>query len=176
MAYSRYKTKIVKQEIYFHNWSSKDLEKMHNHYKDLLYKKYLVKHKVYNRDKFKCQNILCKTPKSKLSLHRIKFGKNGGKYKEDNCITMCVACQGKFHKGYMKLQLSKSKNIPAKFRGHTFNVTKLQRNKWRGFIIEYKSLRKRIRITISRKKVTNIIAKLKIVSKYLKLRVLELAS
>ena len=43
-----------------------------------MYKKYLVKCEVFKRDNFRCRNIVCKYPESQLTLHHVKWKKNGG--------------------------------------------------------------------------------------------------
>lgn len=38
-----------------------------------------------------------------LDVHRIVEGKDGGKYVEYNCVTVCVSCHRKIHNGLIKI-------------------------------------------------------------------------
>lgn len=58
------------------------------------------KHKKL-RDK-KCKFCDCDTYEL-LDVHRILEGKDGGKYTEDNTITVCSLCHRKIHCGIIKV-------------------------------------------------------------------------
>lgn len=38
-----------------------------------------------------------------LDVHRIEEGKDGGKYIENNSISVCVLCHRKIHRGFIKI-------------------------------------------------------------------------
>lgn len=124
MAYEFFKKVLTKKEYF-------DKYKQHNDTKNLtkdianaMYKKYLLKCKVFKRDNYSCQNLNCNTPKSPLTLHHVKWKKNGGKDTERNCITLCHDCHKKFHSGRIEVTLSENKNIPSFIRGQTFKLSK----------------------------------------------------
>jgi hypothetical protein len=176
MISTKYKRKIISKEKFFKGWSPQHLEKLTSYRKNKLYCKYLIKHLVFNRDNFKCQNLLCCTPYSEITIHRIKFGKNGGHYIKTNCVTMCESCQTQFHKGLLKLKLSKSFNLPKKIRGHTFKVLDPKIHNWKGLKQEYKEIKFRIMVEIYHKKSKCLNSKFKIILKCLWLRLVELLS
>ena len=77
MSYENFK-QIKNREEFFNTWDS-DIEKLTEAIKETVYKKYLIKCAVFQRDNFECQNELCKTSKSDLTLHHVKWQKNRGK-------------------------------------------------------------------------------------------------
>jgi 5-methylcytosine-specific restriction endonuclease McrA len=102
IAYERYKTVISKEEFY-RGWTSKNTEYMSETLKEYVYQQYVLKCLVFQRDGFKCINLNCKTPTDALTMHHIKFTKNGGKDTPRNCATICKPCHQGFHKGKMDL-------------------------------------------------------------------------
>ncbi len=111
--YDKFKT-ILSEEQYFADWEPTNLAKINEEQRKDIYKSYVVKAVVLQRDKFNCQNELCDSPESKLTIHHIKFRKNDGKDSPRNCITLCRSCHAGFHKGKEAL----------KFWGHTWQIHK----------------------------------------------------
>lgn len=102
MTYEIYKN-ILEREQFFERLGEESQEAIPASMKDLIYSRYVVKSLVFQRDNFKCQNLKCKTPKSKITWHHIKFRKNGGKDTLKNTITVCLDCHQNYHKGKIEL-------------------------------------------------------------------------
>ena len=113
--YDKFKT-ILTQPEYFSDWKPDNLSKISQENQDKIYELYVLRCVVLQRDSFKCQNLDCDSPESKLTIHHIKFRKNNGKDSPRNCITMCRSCHSGFHKG----------KEPLKFWGHTWQIHKKQ--------------------------------------------------
>lgn len=111
--YDKFKT-ILTQPEYFSDWKPDNLSKISQENQDKIYELYVLRCVVLQRDNFKCQNLDCDSPESKLTIHHIKFRKNNGKDSPRNCITMCRSCHSGFHKG----------KEPLKFWGHTWKIHK----------------------------------------------------
>jgi hypothetical protein len=101
--YDKYRI-VETEEEYYKKWKN-DVNELTPELKEKIYKKYVVKSLVFQRAKFKCENKDCSTPTSKLTLHHIKFEKNGGKTSIKNCACVCKACHGKYHRGLIPLIL-----------------------------------------------------------------------
>ena len=148
MAYEVFK-KIVSIEEYFSTWESKELNELNNKLKDNIYEKYKIKCKVFIRDNFICQQVnclFCKNEKhaSNLTIHHVKFQKNGGKHKERNEVTLCRPIHKNYHEGRKALIFSNAKELPAHIRGHTFKLSKEEKINWKKIRAECKALRKKI--------------------------------
>ena len=141
MTYKTYKQKLTKIE-YFNNWIDSNIKSLSEDIKEQIYQKYLVKCKVFNRDNFKCQQIDCKYPDSPLTMHHVKWQKNGGEHKERNCITLCKTCHKGFHRGKKDLTFINNKKLPDHMKGHTFKLNKVTEVDWKLVRKEMKTLRK----------------------------------
>ena len=109
--------------------------------KQYIYDKYLVKASVLQRDSFICQNVLCDTPQSPLTIHHIRFQKNGGEWKLRNCVTLCRACHKGYHNGKKQIKLMDREDLPSHVRGHTFKLNLQEEINWK----EYRKIAKEIR-------------------------------
>jgi hypothetical protein len=98
MSYERYKIIVTKDE-FFGTWTPEQLSSLDDRLKDYIYNKYFLKCVVFQRDEFKCLNQNCQHPTSPLTIHHIKFQKNGGEDKPKNCVTICKSCHNSFNKG-----------------------------------------------------------------------------
>jgi len=105
MAYEKFKT-IVDEVTYFKDYDQKNLNQITPEIRKSIYQRYLTKCAVFQRDNFTCQNKLCKTPESTITMHHIRFQKNGGKDNLKNCITTCNTCHKGFHRGKNALQFN----------------------------------------------------------------------
>ncbi len=98
--YERYKVILTKDE-FFATWDEDQLRFMNEDVRDVAYAKYLLKCGVFQRDDFTCQNENCQfcnnEPNIDLTLHHIKFQRNGGKNTIRNCITICHSAHKHFH-------------------------------------------------------------------------------
>ena len=66
-------------------------------------KKPFINKKAFKRRHRKCQ--ICGEDKYELlDTHRIIPEKKGGKYKEDNCVCICVSCHRKHHSGIISIK------------------------------------------------------------------------
>lgn len=104
---------------YFSEWDEENLKKIDSSSdtsREIIYHNYIIRKRVFERDEFKCQNELCETPESKVTLHHIKHLRNNGKTSMRNCITICSAC----HKGFNRYK----KDLV--FRGMTYRLHKIQ--------------------------------------------------
>ena len=88
MTYEVYKT-IKNKKEYYSTWEPEQVRGLSVKLSDEIYNKYIVKCEVFNRDNFKCQNMECITPDSDLTIHHVKWKKNGGKDTARNTITIC---------------------------------------------------------------------------------------
>jgi len=132
MKYKKFKIMMCKED-YFLPWDKETLAEIDEDMKEYIYQKYVLKCVVFQRDKFKCQNKHCKTPKSRLTLHHIKFKKNNGKNKPKNSATICKTCHVAYHQG----------KVPLTFNGMTYKLhpTEKQTN-WKMVKKEGRVLRK----------------------------------
>ena len=128
--------KIIKTfEEYFNEWDIENLKKI-DCSKDIsreeIYNTYIIRKKVFERDSYKCQNELCETPDSKITLHHIKHLRNNGKTSMKNCITICGAC----HQGFNRYK----KDLT--FRGMTYRLHKIQEVNMKLLVQTGKKIRK----------------------------------
>lgn len=135
--YSLFKARHDK-DTYFDNWEQDKLLGLTEDLKERIYKRYLVKCEVFKRDSFKCQNLNCTTPSSDITLHHIKWQKNGGEDSSDNCVTLCDECHRGYHAAVTELKFAKSKSLPKKIRGLSFILSKSDE-------IDWKQLKKKLR-------------------------------
>ncbi len=118
MAYIVYKTLRTKEEFY-KGWEKDQLIRLDEDMKDIVYKKYVVKCLVLQRDDFTCQNKDCTFCSNvyeapNLTRHHIKFQKNNGKDSLKNSIIVCKGSHKRYHSG---------KSVLA-FRGMTYRIHK----------------------------------------------------
>lgn len=144
MAYEIYKKEITKKE-YFETWEDYKLKDLTEDLKKAIYEKYLVKKAVFQRDGFKCQNINCKSPEAPLTMHHVRFQKNGGKHTEKNCITLCSECHKGFHRAKISITFPDEDYLPKKMRGNTFVVDKKNEVNWKKVKKEMRQFRKSLR-------------------------------
>jgi len=141
MSYEIYKEKHSKKD-YFKEWDSENYEMLTDELRTQIYNKYLVKCEVFQRDDFKCQNQRCKTPDETLTMHHIKFQKNGGDHKARNCITLCDKCHKDFHRGKIAIFYYNKENVPAHIRGLTLKVDIKNEIDWKQVKKEMRKFRK----------------------------------
>jgi hypothetical protein len=144
MTYQVYR-KTLKKDEYFKKWDSGSYEQLNNALKEQIYEKYRVKCSVFQRDKFTCQNDICQTPESPLTMHHVKWQKNGGEHKERNCVTLCKTCHKGYHRGKNVLVFAEDSPVPKHIRGHTHKVSDFDEIDWKAIIIEMKKLRKTVK-------------------------------
>jgi hypothetical protein len=131
MAYERYK-EIKSKEQFFDEWDQESLKCISRDTQDTIYKKYVLKCAMFQRDQFKCQNTGCANPDSPLTMHHIKWQKNNGQDKLKNCVTICRTCHKAFHRGKKELV----------FWGMTFKVHKEVLVDWKKLKKDNKIVRK----------------------------------
>jgi len=90
--------KLRTKEEFFNSWEKETMGAISPKDKDRLYQHYTVKCEVLQRDKFQCQNHECEWPDSPLTIHHVKWQKNGGDWITRNCVTACKTCHQGFHK------------------------------------------------------------------------------
>lgn len=136
------------REEFFNSWDPENQRDITTEIEDTLYNRYLVKAEVFQRDDFKCQNIECKWPNSKLELHHVKFRKNGGEDKERNCVTLCHACHTAFHRAIRPLVFPNDERLPSHIRGHTFQLDSEDNDgpDWKQVRAEMRRLRKGLKM------------------------------
>jgi len=143
MAYEIYK-EVLNQEEYFKRWDDERLNMLTNDMKEDIHQKYLVKCEVFQRDKFTCQSQNCKHNSDVLTMHHVKWQKNGGQNKAKNCVTLCERCHKGFHAGKFPLVMKNIKSLPNHIRGHTFKLDKANEVNWKAVKKEMKKFRKTI--------------------------------
>ena len=131
MNYEKFRT-ITSQEEYFNSWDSEQLEQLNEEHKKEIYDKYVIKCIVFQEANFKCEHEECKTPDSPLTLHHIKFQKNGGKTSVKNGACVCKACHKSFHRG----------KKPLIIRGATYQLHVEESVNWKQIKFEGKQIRK----------------------------------
>ncbi len=141
MAYEVFK-QIVSKEEYFQSWDSENYNKLTEELKQKIYDKYCIKAEVFQRDNFTCQNTECSFPDAPLTLHHVKFQKNGGKDSGRNCVTLCRTCHQGYHRGKRVIVLTDEDYLPSHMRGHTFKVSTDESVDWKKVKAEMKKLRK----------------------------------
>jgi len=141
MAYEIYKKQLTKKE-YFDNWDSDNYKRLNEDLREQIYNKYLVKSKVFNRDNFTCQNINCKFPDATLTMHHVKWQKNGGEDKERNCVTLCRTCHKAYHRGKQEITFSENANLPSHMKGQTYKLSAVDEIDWKKVKKDMKNLRK----------------------------------
>ena len=142
--YKTYRKKLSYSE-YFSLWEEVKIEALTEGLMKEIHAKYIVKCDVFQRDNFKCQNLNCITPDSSLTMHHIKWKKNGGKDSLRNCITLCDRCHKKYHRAKLELKLSDNDSLPAHMRGMTYLAHKDESIDWKIIKKQNKQLRKSLR-------------------------------
>lgn len=125
---------IKSLEQYFNGWTKDSSEILTDELKQAIYKRYVIKAFVFQRDNFKCKNEGCKTPGDPLTLHHIKFQKNGGKDSVKNCAAICYTCHQYFNKG----------RIGLTFDGATYKMHKSNDIDWKVIKKQNRVLRKKV--------------------------------
>ncbi len=141
MTYAIFRTKHTSED-YFANWDSENYNKLTAALRTRIYNKYLIKCEVFGRDDFACANSECEFPDSPLTLHHVRFQKNGGKDSARNCVTLCDTCHRGFHRGKRRLVFSNDEKYPSTIKGHTFNMGVDTRVDWKAIKGEMKKFRK----------------------------------
>ena len=143
MAYELYKT-VKPFDKYFDDWDreNKDLSQ---ELKQHIYDKYLLKCKVFQRDSFACQNSQCEWHKSPLTLHHIRWRKDGGGNSHTNGVTLCKTCHDGYHRAKRALIFPDAKYLPNRLRGRTFKLEKVEKLDWKQIKFEMNKLRKTLK-------------------------------
>ena len=141
MAYEIYKKKASMKD-YFKEWEKANYEALTAKLRVQIYNKYLIKCEVFQRDGFKCQNMNCESNNSTLTMHHIKFQKNGGGHKTRNCITLCDECHKSFHRGKIAIAYANNSSVPAHVRGLTLKIDKKDEIDWKQVKKEMRRFRK----------------------------------
>jgi hypothetical protein len=80
-----------------------------------------------------------------LTIHHIKWQKNGGKNSIENTVTICDTCHKGFHTCKHPLVFPSTNALPKHIRGHTFNVHISNEINWKKLKKELKAFRKTIK-------------------------------
>lgn len=157
MAYELYK-KIISEDDYFTREGT-DYSKLDPDARNVLYERYLLKVEVFNRDNFKCTAKDCpychnKKEPSKLTLHHVKFKKNGGDDDADNCISLCREFHDEYHKGSINLRVVKNKELPYYISGRLFKFRKNKKFFTKEKKKEMRQLRKSLELSVKKYKLT----------------------
>ena len=137
---------VKTREKYYETWDKDNVAKITEDLLEEIYQKYVVKCRVLQRDGFKCQNLKCSTPQSTLTLHHVKWRKNGGEDKVRNGVTLCRTCHASFHKAKNPLIFPEAEYLPPHIRGHTFKLELPDKGiDWKQLKFEMKGLRKKLK-------------------------------
>lgn len=142
--YEIYKN-IRQRDDYFAEWTEQSVKNLTEELKDIIYAKYLVKCEVFQRDGFKCQNTECEFPDHPLSMHHIKFKKNGGKDTKRNGVTLCIPCHKGYHRFKRRIVYPDADYLPSTIRGHTFQLVKPEEMDWKKLKAEMRTFRKNLK-------------------------------
>lgn len=141
MSYEIYKT-IKDKDDYFATWDTTQVESLNDELKNEIYNKYLVKASMLQRDSFVCQNTGCRTFSSDLTMHHVKFKKNGGMDSVRNVVTLCHDCHSNFHRHRGDIILNDGAHLPSHMRGMTFRMHRNNDINWIEIRRETKKIRK----------------------------------
>lgn len=136
---------VRSKDDYFKEWTDQSVKNLNEALKELIYAKYLIKCEVFQRDSFKCQNTECDTPSSPLTMHHVKFQKNGGKDSARNCVTLCQSCHKGYHRMKKRIIFTDEEYLPSTIRGHTFQLTKQEEMDWKKLKVEMRKFRKQLK-------------------------------
>ena len=136
---------VMSKEQYYTRWLPETLNDLSESIQDYIYNKYLFKCQVLQRDNFECQNDFCKTPNSPLTIHHIKWQKNGGENKPRNGLAICKACHVGFNRGKFALKIKDRQELPSHIRGHTFKIQLATAINWKKIKKEMSQLRKNVK-------------------------------
>jgi len=143
--YEKYVHLKTEQE-YFAKWTQKEKDAVPELVKQRIYNKYSVKAQMLQRDSFSCQNTMCKSPHSMLTMHHVKWQKNGGVDKVRNVVTLCKACHFGFHKARIPIMYCGDGHLPPHISGMTFMLDAPEpKRDWRKLRAEMKELRTRLK-------------------------------
>lgn len=144
-----YKGEIKSSEEYFATWDQEQVRNISQNDLDTIYQKHICKHIVFNRDNFKCQNTLCQTPDSPLTLHRVTWGKNGGEYIPKNGLTLCNSCHKAYNRCKRDVITANRQELPKHMRNKTFHRDKpAPKITNKEFLAQKKALRREIKFRI----------------------------
>ena len=132
-------------EEYYSKWDNENWKAFEKVLRDRIYNKYLVKCDVFQRDDFTCQNIECLKKDEGLTVHHIKWQKNGGEDKVRNCVTLCLTCHQGYHKAKKQITFSNDESLPSHIRGHSYTLKKPNQIDWKKVRQEMKLLRKNLK-------------------------------
>ncbi len=166
MAYEIYK-KILTQEEYFNTWDSEKVATLNESLQRHIYHKYLLKTLIMQRDNCTCQNDKCPycdnvEDADNLTMHHVKWKKNGGEDKLKNGVILCNTSHRNFHRGKCALT----------FWGNIYKVDKMTEHKsninWKIIKFQNKQLRKQLSldekgVVISEKMMTYLMKFLEVV-------------
>ena len=144
MAYEMYKRKMSKTD-YFTFWNTDKYDELTEDIKTKIYDKYLLKCLVFERDSYKCQNSLCKTPDSPLTMHHDTWQKDGGKDLPENCVTLCKSCHKGLNRAKLTIVYYDADYLPANIRGKSDKLTKPYEIDWKQIRKEMRTLRKNLK-------------------------------
>jgi hypothetical protein len=148
MAYEKFKA-VMSKEDFFNSWHDK-VEELTDALLDRIYQKYVLKCRVFQRDKFTCQNIKCQVCHNvpyfaRLTIHHVKFRKNNGEDKERNTVTLCRGIHTGYHRAKAVLSFPNTPALPAHIRGHKFVLSRADEMDWKKIKFEMKQLRKNLK-------------------------------
>lgn len=135
---------VISKDEFFNRPELLEAEARTDDIKNLLYKHYILKCKLFNRDSFMCQNKDCKSPNNKLTQHHITARKEGGADTLDNSLTLCLTCHNQLNKG-KSITIYDNKTLPLTVRGKTLQLSVSQRSNIRAERKKRKETRKRLK-------------------------------
>ena len=149
MAYEVFKKELNKED-YFNSWDAKNYNQITEDLKQIIYNKYLMKVRVFNRDNFICQNQNCpfchnEQYHKKLTIHHIRAKRNDGKDTERNGVTLCKSAHQHYEKAKGPITISDNPKLPNHIRGHTYKLSKPIMINWKKVKADMKLRRKELR-------------------------------
>jgi hypothetical protein len=144
--YDAYRNPMTKED-YDIKFMDNPIQKIADDMKEALYDKYLVKCQVFQRDNFTCQNIACRKLNDKqLTVHHVKWQKNGGKDSARNCVLLCQECHANYHRGHFEIKFSNTAaKLPNHIKGHTFKLSHADEVNWKQIRNDMKKIRKQLK-------------------------------
>lgn len=145
--YKLFKTKLD-ADTYFNQWEAERLVGLTEDLKVKIYHRYGVKCEVFKRDSFSCRNLNCTSPHSSITLHHIRFQKNGGQDSTGNCVTLCDSCHKAYHAATLDLKFPNDKGLPKKIRNQTIKLHVSDEVDWKAIKKQMRKFRKNLMPTL----------------------------
>lgn len=91
------------------------------------------------------EDAACISKGRHLTLHHIRWQKDGGGHSHTNGVTLCNTCHQGYHRAKRSLVFADAKYLPNRLRGRTFKLKKKERLNWKQIKSEMNKMRKALK-------------------------------